>query len=229
MNELAKIFSFGSWHHGFFPKKPYATFTFILLFSAVLTAPSVVRLTPYSQNNQLKLDTAFENLFTEKTTGTILSGLPMNILITFKLMEERKEFKKFQIPIKIEYDVWDEIFSVSFIHDKQTFKHIDSVQVYIQNLKSMDLCSIHELKPSKEYYVTAQVRISTISEDQDKNFWNWLNQNVQEKDLNDESGKEYSFNINALVRFFLGVNGNEDDKSPWFESQPFTINQLLSR
>lgn len=208
-----------------FPSKTFFSIVIVLNLTAGVLFGQITRVQPFVQNDRLQFDVSWKNFFNKEITGTILSGLPMDMSLHWILNDEKGEIISGERAIKIHYDVWDEIFSLQSNGAEKKFTSLDSLQTYMGLIRSIDITNTASLRHDRSYSIRLRVLIKQIGSEQDRTFWDWLN-DTEESSLNENSGKEFHFSLSGLLQLFFGSGRSSSQKSGWFNSHRFKLSEL---
>ncbi|NUM82018.1 DUF4390 domain-containing protein [bacterium] len=203
----------------------YEAFVVLSVTSSLLYG-QVKEIKPFVRNDRLQFDAALDNFFNEKVTGTILSGLPMDMSLSWKLVDGNAEIARGEHALQIHYDVWDEIFSLRNATSEKKFTSLDSLQSYMNSIRNIDVISFASLSRDRFYTIRLRILIKQIGAEQDRTFWDWLN-DTEESSIEENSGKEFHFSLSGLLQLFFG--SSQSKKSGWFDSRSFKLSELSNQ
>ncbi|MBX7150272.1 DUF4390 domain-containing protein [bacterium] len=207
--------------------KSYSKIYFSIIIALNITATflygQVNAIKPFLRNDRLQFDVSLDNFFNEKVTGTILSGLPMDMSLNWVLTDGNSDILRGDRALKIHYDVWDEVFSLHNETSEKKFPSFDSLQSYMRQVQNIDITNSATLNYERTYTIRLRILIKQIGSEQERTFWEWLN-DTEESSLDENSGKELHFSLSGLLQFFFG--SSKSKKSGWFNSQSFKLSEL---
>lgn len=189
----------------------------------------VERIKPELVNGYLTVSANFQNLFSERITGTIQSGLPSVIQIEIKLMKNSNQLvKRKQIVHSISYDIWDELYSINTEDSTEIYKDFTTAKKISSRLEKSALIAANLLTSQDRYSIHIRVGIIPISSKQGAKIADWLlDPNQTEENLaSEERASGFKLNLSNLVSFFVGGKKRSRYSSDWFTSETFFLNDL---
>jgi hypothetical protein len=185
---------------------------------------------PYLQNDSLKLEISYQNLFTGNIKKTLLAGLPILMEINLKLLDTGdKTIQIKTINGKISYDVWEELFNIQGLQSTQKSLHtLEDVKNYFSRKLKPGLLPKEYLMRAEEYRIDVESHLTLLTRKQSRRLSDWIQTGEQtEEDLpSDERDTGFRLNLNNLVQFFMGEKDKPEEFFLEASSEKFRLNDL---
>ncbi len=192
----------------------YLIFSTTILLSFQVTNIEVTKIVLFKSDDALLSDLHLHDALDSKAHTTLTSGLPLRLILLTKIMDSANvQVSLAQIEILIQYDVWDEIFSITYPDRIERFRNPDSLKTGLRTLRNIRLAELQRIQPEQSY--TALVKI---------HLQNDLRGSVI--DSIDHGPSDNGFGLSSIIKFFFG---SPEPKDHWYRSGKFVLNQLKSR
>lgn len=191
------------------------TFTLmsVLLFYFAVASIDITKIIPIKDSDELKCNVFINDVFDSKNLSTLLSGLPVHIVIYVKLMDRNNnQVSRHQTEIIIQYDIWDEVFTIQYADNNEKYKSLDSVKKVMHSLQRISVTPLSQLNPEEDYRIFIRIHIQN-------------EQSVSVMDSIDQDSSNKGLSLMTIIKFFFG--GSATDKL-WFHSDKFKLNELSS-
>ena len=186
--------------------------SFILLFQAYDIRVKQIHL--FKNAEMLHCDIDVQEALDTKSYSTLTSGLPLRIILVSKIIDSsEKQLSLTQTEIIIEYDVWDEIFSVKYTDRIERFRALDSLKSGLRTFRNISLSPLQQLSFNQSYEVLLKIHLQNDSPG-------------SLIDSIDHDPANKGFSLSAIIKFFFG---SSEPRDHWYHSGNFTLNDLKSR
>lgn len=182
------------------------------------------------QNDSLKVRIAYQGLFQNEIRKTLLAGLPVLLDLDIRLTDSRQQsLVNMREVIQINYDVWEEFFSVSLPGKKsRKFSELASLQQWLAHFESRGLQALSGLSETDSYGINVQTRLILLSRKQNRQL-NWWLQNGQqtEEDLpSRDRSTGFKLDLTKLVQIFVSRGNAPQEFVFQSSSKPFTLSEI---
>lgn len=173
----------------------------------------VLKIQLFKNSETLCADIDIQEVFDSKAHTTLTSGLPLRLILLAKIKDENKdEIANKQTEILIQYDVWDEIFSVTYPDRIERFRTMDSLKSDLNTIRNIPLASIQQLRADLSYDALLKIYL----------------QNDSPESLIDsmDHAPNNSFSLITIIKFFFG---RPEPRDHWYHSGAFKLSALKNR
>lgn len=186
--------------------------------------------TPFVQNDTLRVSFRISNMFSQKVRGTIQSGLPSVVEYQIDLYEHKRRLLRLHQIQRILYDVWEERYTLESA-DADTgrvFATFQTLARHCSQIENLVLLSRLRLRPQTRYRLTISASVSPISAHQNRKLSGWLQSANQTEDdiTSPESSSGFKLNLSKLVSFFMRSSNRRGNYSAQFSTE-FRLSDLL--
>jgi len=190
------------------------SFLFFFLFKMVGTGIEIGQIIPFKDSDELKCDVLINDLFNTKTQSVLMSGISIHLIVSARLLDNhRNQLSINESEVKIDYDVWNQMFLVHYLNSHAQFSSYDSLKADMRRLKAIVLSPLSQLNKDQDFYVLMNIRV-------------YNDQSNRLIDSIDHESSSKKFTLGSIIRFFFGSSGHPND---WFQSEKFNLNELPLR
>jgi len=182
---------------------------------------------PFLDNNKLAVKTEFTNLLNQDMIEGLGSGMARTLIFHFNLNSKNGEkINEFNRLVKLRYDVWENIYSLSNRKEKKQFKHFNSLNNFLNDSLNFILLSSNRISSEKLIQVVMYFSPENISETQKRKLDYWIDEDNDQnkKTNNDESESGFSINLSGLITLFTSKENPKNSTKG--QSKLFTIKSL---
>lgn len=190
----------------------------------------ITQVIPYLAEDSLKVDLSVENIFQEKILQTLLAGIPLDIGIKLRLLDqEQNEVSQRGFNCKVTYDVWEEHF---WLHDYQqntiNFNELEALQTWSKTINNLGLVSQNILLLQDRYIINVEMRIVVLGalENQQLKWWIENSDQTEEDVASRERSTGFRLNLNQLVQMFFSQEKSDETFVITQSSGFFTLSEL---
>lgn len=208
----------------------------LFLFQAAGAAPPVLAgdpppgeafCSPWTAGDLLMVDLEVVTLFTPEVRETLGSGFTSTVATRLALREAGSErlVAENRFFREIRYDVWDETYLVTTYSDQGTGRSLavtlDEVEDYCRRIGEFRFCELDRLEAGKAYYITLDVLLVPISQEQLEQTKRW----VEESGSAGESDRRGGLGIffGSMMNIFIGRSTGVDEDRFVFVTGPFRL------
>jgi hypothetical protein len=185
-----------------------------ILFNFQTTGIALTKLVLFKDGHSMYADIESNYAMDEKTRSTLVSGVPLQLAITVKLFDaSNTEKNRIQIYIDINYDVWNEMYTLQFPDRLEKFRSHDSLKRTLNSLKHVVLFPLEQMQTDTECYISMKLRMVNAT-------------SGSVIDSMDRSTSTTGFGLSAIIKFFFG---SSDEETHWHRSDKFLIDRLEKR
>jgi len=188
--------------------------------------PSILSVKLYIKNGYLTGDIFSTGLFSDRITGTIQSGLPAVVKLDYRLIDIRTyTIFEGEISWKLQYDLWDNIYSVSDGDTTSILNSFESMKHLMENLRAVSLLPARKMIKGRPYKLALRISVSPFRMDKSaKEISSGIEENLRSYD--EGSRREKVLDLNSLVSLFLKRKKGMVDASGWYRSKIFSPEKL---
>lgn len=174
----------------------------------------VTKIELYKRAETLQSDIYIQEVFDSKAHTALTSGLPLRLILLAKIKDDNNiQVSLSQTEILIQYDVWDEIFSITYPDRIERFRSLDSLKSDLKTLHNIPLAKLQKFQSGQHYTVLLKIHMQNDSPG-------------SVIDSIDHGPSDKSFGLSSIIKFFFGT---PEPKDHWFRSGKFVLNELKSR
>lgn len=199
--------------------KPHRNIVFnffmcVSLFRFIDVGIEITQIIPFKDSGELKCDVLINDLFSNDTRSLLMSGIPIHLIISSKVLDNhKKQLSTNEAEIKIDYDVWNETFSVQYHNSHIQLHSFDSLRSTLRTIKAIPLASLARLNEVQTFYVFMNIRT-----------YNDQSNQIIDSIVHESANKKFS--LGSIIRFFFG---SSDGINNWYHSEKFSLSELPFR
>ncbi len=180
----------------------------------------VVQVRPFLAGDSLHVLIRSEQVFDEKITGTIKSGLPCLVEVEIELRDAAgRVLERAREPFRISYDIWEEKYQLQSRDSTRIFVDFARIRRYFTVFRSAAIVPLRALATAQRYRLRVRIGVAPISSRQSRKLSGWLEaggQKSEEDITSEERSSGFRVNVSVLVSWFLGNTKKRTHYSPWF-------------
>lgn len=189
--------------------------------------PAILEIEVYSRNGNLTCDITSSGVFSERIIGTVESGLPAVVQLFYHLMESSgRPVEEGVDSYLLEYDVWDDVYSVTGRDSTLYLPSLESMRSLIENMKSITVVPVEKMLSQRSYVVQVSVAVNPLGGADREEVTGYVMQSVSRRG---SSWHEQVFSVNDLIEHFFSGEEDSQMRSKWFKSEPFRPHLLAVR
>jgi hypothetical protein len=181
---------------------------------------AIVSVTPAVQNSTLVCGVATRGLPDLPSRETLLSGLPSALVLGFSVFDDAGRIMGgSRAEIRIEPDLWEEIFLVRTPSTAHRLKSLRDVESMLAHVNPIPILPLAKLRADLPYRVRVRLAVHPLAPSEIQRSRDLVA--GEAAGLDDPNRREFSVGLNSLFRFFLG----KADDEKWVTeatSAPFT-------
>lgn len=185
---------------------------------------AIVSVTPAVQDSTLVCGIATRGLPDLPSRETLLSGLPSALVLGFSVFDEAgRMMGGSRAEIRIEPDLWEEIFLVRTPGTAHRLKTLRDVESMLAHVNPIPILSLEKLRADLPYQIRVRLAVHPLAPSEIQRSRDIVA--GEPAGLGDPNRREFSVGLNSLFRFFLG----KADEEKWVDevtSAPFTTGGL---
>ncbi|MBN1165114.1 MAG: DUF4390 domain-containing protein [Candidatus Krumholzibacteriota bacterium] len=195
------------------------------LRAAPNSRPVITEIDLCVKKGQLSCDVKTEGLFSERIVGTVRSGLPAVVELFFHLTEtNKKTVKRGVFSCSLNYDVWDDIYSLSAEDSTRRFSTFEALRGAVEHLRSIALVPVEEILSDRSYIILLSVAVNPLQGTERRKIDGWIRDKVSRQE--EDSWHEQVMSLNELISHFFTRDTDVTNRSEWFQSGPFELDLL---
>ena len=175
-------------------------------------------------NDSLCFSVRMDGVISDKMEGIILSGLPAMVELEVVLtdMSNRRK-KRERIALKISHDVWRDVFTIECRNQSRNFSSLDSLKKAVHHLQRVALFPLKSLAQGNRHMLAVRAEIAGISEMQNDKLKNWViySTETEEKHTSERRNTGFRFSLSRLIGSLLIKERDSQNRTDWFQSEPF--------
>jgi hypothetical protein len=185
---------------------------------------AIVSLTPAVQDSILVCGVTTRGLPDLPSRETLLSGLPSALVLGFSVFDDTGHIMgATRAEIRIEPDLWEEIFLVRTPNTDHRLKTLRDVESLLAHVNPIPILPLAKLRADLPYQVRVRLAVHPLAPSEIQRSRDIVA--GEPAGLGDPNRREFSVGLNSLFRFFLG----KADDEKWVSevtSAPFTTGAL---
>ncbi len=179
--------------------------------------PAIVSVNLSSDRGYLTANVTSTNLFSERITGTVKSGLPAVVDFFYYLSTlDGSTLAEGVLSFSLHYDVWEDIYSIEAPDTTLSFKTFAEMQQTVQDLHELKLVPLDSLESDRSYRVHMSITINPLRGADREKIAGWVSENMQTSD--DNSWHGHVLNLNELISHFFSKERGVVNQSSWYKS-----------
>ena len=207
-----------------------AFFWIILPFTLPAQNYKISEIHPYLSNDSLNVKISFRRLFDDKVRKALLAGLPMVLEISTDLLDSQRQIVHSKnVNGKINYDVWEEYFSLDGLSkDRRRIQTLSGMKSLFENFPITGLASAKTLDVNTIYLLNVKTRLIVLTRKQSRQLWARIQNSEQtEEELpSQERSTGFKLNLNRVVQLFVSGGKNQEEYSADALSKNFRLSEL---
>ena len=190
--------------------------------------PTIIKAELSVRDGLLMGDVTSSELFSERVTGTIQSGLPAVVELLYRLMSrERDTVTRGLHVFELRYDVWEDRYSIQDEDSTRHFSSLETMTRAVEHLRKIAIVPMATIDGGEEYAVEFGIAVHPLRSRDKIRIAGWVGEQVRGD--GDESWHENVLNVNELISHFFSRNTDDENQSEWFQTEFFNPRQLPVR
>jgi hypothetical protein len=189
--------------------------------------PEIAGVRLHARGSDLVCDVRSRGLIGEKISGTVRSGLPAVVELFYHVKGRGRDVSiKGLHTWSLEYDVWEDRYTVSAGDSVVVVDSIESMRGIIENVKAVSLVPLARLAGVKSISARVSIAVNPLSGSESRRLSGWVDESV--RGGRDNSWREQVLNVSELISHFFQREGKRADRSGWFETDWIKWDELIS-
>lgn len=202
-----------------------AVVTALPVVTAADDRPVIARAELYLAGSLLVSDIECRSLFSEQVVGTVQSGLPASVELTYRVLDGEDDVVRRGVhAFGLTYDVWDDIYTVDRGDTVLTFTTFEAMGRMMAWLRAVPVGASNGLDQNARYVVEFSVAVRPLAGREQKRIVGWVDDTVRGPSAG--SWREQLLNVNDLIHRFFSRRHDTANRSEVFRTPPFTMSSL---
>lgn len=183
-------------------------------------APRVTGVTAAREGDQVVCRLTTAGLPGERLLQSMRSGLVSEVAIEATLLDDHKRvLGAKRLSLRLAFDLWDEVFSVSGGDAEQRFTELSELAAYLGALEPMAVAPLASLSGQSRYRMHVGLQVHAVASESRERVGDVI-AGEQRPRREGDNAQEASVSLGRLIRFFYAGGGDKVDGleilSGWF-------------
>lgn len=188
--------------------------------------PAVTGVVPARCGETLLCALRTEGVPSAEAVRTMEGGLPSSVELHLRLLDHRaRSLVQRSYSLRLAFDLWDEIFRVEGPLAEKSFDTLGAMEAYLAVLDSLPVAPWGILEQGEAYRIEVEMVHHAVAPAQVGRIGEWI-AGDRSGVTGDPAGREVSFGLGSLIRFFYQEGRDEGGEKARFLSDPFKPGEL---